>query len=78
MDLQALKRENKSLKHEIRLIQGTEEFAKGQAIGQIKTKLENWICGKPNVPFTDIEMEQLRSLIGSEADIMRQLESRSG
>jgi hypothetical protein len=45
------------LKHEIKLIQGTEEFAKGEAIGRIQSKLKEWVSGQGNVRFGDNEME---------------------
>jgi hypothetical protein len=67
------------LKHEIKLIQGTEEFAKGEAIGRIQAKLREWVAGQTaNVKFGDNEMEQLRSLIGRDSDIMKKLEARYG
>lgn len=66
------------MKHEIKLIQGTEEFAKGQAIGKILNKIQEWVSGSQKVTFTEAEMEQLRTLVGRDADIMRRLESRYG
>ena len=67
------------MKHEIKLIQGTEEFAKGEAIGRIQAKLREWVSGQAaNVKFGDNEMEQLRSLIGRDSDIMKKLEARYG
>ena len=66
------------MKHEIKLIQGTEEFAKGEAIGRIQAKLKEWVSGQANVKFGDNEMEQLRNLIGRDSDIMKKLEARYG
>jgi len=36
------------------------------------------VTGLANVKFGDNEMEQLRSLIGRDSDIMKKLESRYG
>jgi hypothetical protein len=78
MDIQQLKRENKSLKHAIKLIQGTEEYARGEAVAKIQEKLSAWASGLATVKFGEAEMEQLRTLIGRDAQIMKSLEARYG
>ena len=78
MDIQQLKRENKSLKHEIKLIQGTEEYVRGEAVVKIQGKLSDWASGLATVKFGEAEMEQMRSLIGKDAQIMKSLEARYG
>ena len=78
MDIQQLKRENKSLKHEIKLIQGTEEYVRGEAVAKIQGKLSAWASGLATVKFGEAEMEQLRTLIGRDAQIMKSLEARYG
>ena len=66
------------MKHEIKLIQGTEEYARGEAVAKIQGKLSAWASGLATVKFGEAEMEQLRTLIGRDAQIMKSLEARYG
>ena len=66
------------MKHEIKLIQGTEEYVRGEAVAKIQGKLGDWASGLATVKFGEAEMEQLRTLIGRDAQIMKSLEARYG